>query len=215
MKRVLLFLISSLACFAQAATLTPANTTTPPAGGYPSGAVIPISIAKTGNPTATGLQFDIQTSAGVSSVVMSIPAGLAVTKQLSCAPFSSNFRCLIVGFNTSVIPDGVIATATVTLASSINTSPVNVTVANPVETDATGTALAVTVANPTVSLPTRNPCDVTGDGSVSPLDLSAVVNPATLRASTPDLNSDGTANVQDAQIVATAGTGPAFVCNAH
>lgn len=215
MKKFIVTLIFSAICFAQAGTLTPTNTTTPPAGGYLPGAVIPITITKTGNPTTTGLQFDIQSSVGINAIVVSLPSGLSTTKQVTCAPFSSNFRCVIVGFNTTTIPDGVIAVATTTLASTNSTSPATLVVSNPVETDSTGTALAVTVTNPTISLPTRNPCDVTGDGNVSSSDLSTVTNAAVARATTPDLNSDGTTNVQDAQIVATAGTGPAFVCNAH
>jgi hypothetical protein len=151
----------------------------------------------------------------VSSVALSLPASLASAKQVSCSIFSPNFTCVIVGLNATTIPDGIIATANVTLATAGLTSPVTVNVANPVETDATGTALAVTVANPIVSLSIRNLCDVTGDGSVSSADLSAVINAAIAKAASPDLNSDGKVNVQDAQIVATATVGPTFTCNAH
>ena len=209
-------LFASLLCLPLAAqgTLSPSNAGAPPAGGYTAGSVVQINVTKAGNATTTGIQFDVQAPSGVASVAVSIPAGLAASKFLTCSPGTST-TCLIVRFNTATIPDGIIATAAITLASSISTSPVNVTVANPVETDASGTALAVTVANPTVSLSIKNPCDVTGDGSVSSADLSAAVSAAIAKATSPDLNSDGKVNVQDAQIVATAGTGPSFACNAH
>ena len=211
-----LFLSLLLVPLAWAQTLTPSTAGTAPAGGYAPGAVVPISITAAGNPTKTGIQFDIQTSAGVANVVVSIPSALASTKQVSCDPFAASMTCLVVGFDTATIPDGVVATANVTLASTLSASaPVTVTIANPVETDATGTALAVTVANPTVSLSIQNPCAVTGDGSVSSGDFSAEISAALAHATTPDLNSDGKVNVQDVQIVATAGTPPNFVCNAR
>ncbi len=213
MTRLMLASLLSLPLFAQG-TLSPSNAGSPPAGGYTAGSVVQINVSKAGNASATGIQFDVQAPSGVASLTISIPAGLAASKSLTCSPGTST-TCLIVGFNTTPIPDGIIATAAITLASSVSTSPVNVTVANPLEADASGTALAVTVANPTVSLSIRNPCDVTGDGSVTSADLSAVVSAALAKAASPDLNSDGKVNVQDAQIVATAGTGPSFTCNAH
>lgn len=211
----LLLLFTSVVCFAQSATLAPVNTTTPPAAGYAPGAVIPINIVKAGNPTATALQFDVQSMAGVATVSWSVSPAIAGSKILTCsANGPATGTCALVGLNQTVIPDGVVAIGTVTLAPSVNVSPVVFSISNPIESDPNGASLAVSVANPTVSLsiaPSR--CAVTGDGAVSSADLQAVVNQIVARTTSAatDLNTDGKTNVLDAQIVATAAT--TGVCN--
>lgn len=212
MNRLILFALA-VSTFAQG-TLSLSNAGTVPPGGYAPGATVILDVTKTGNPTATGLQFDLVLPSGALSVAIgpAPPAG----KQISCSTGLS-IRCIVIGLaDTNPIPDGVVAIATVTLAANASGTVV-VTIANPVESDGNGNGLAVTVGNPTVSLSIRNRCDVDGNGSVSSSDTSAVVSVAILKSTTSqtDLNSDGLTNVLDAQITATAATAPNFVCNAH
>lgn len=194
-------------------TLSISNQNTPPAGGYAPGAVVPLIITKTGNPTATGFEFDIAVSAGTiaGSAGPALPAG----KFVSCSP-APPLSCIAIGLDDNSIPDGAAMVLSVTLPANISSSPVTVTISNPVESDPNGSSLPTVIGNPTVSLSIKNGCDVNGDGSVSSADLSVVVNAALahVTSTTTDLNKDGKTNVLDAQIVATAGTAPAFTCNA-
>lgn len=206
-----ILLVISVAALAQ--NLSIANQGTPPSGGYAPGATVPLAISKSGNPAATALQFDFGISAGGGTITVAAGPAMPATKTLQCSSVAP-LRCLIAGFNTATIPDGVLAIATVQIAATV-TSTVTATISKPVESDINGLAIPTVIGNPTVSLSIKNGCDVDGDGLVSSADLSRVANAITSQAASgPDLNSDGTTNAQDAQIVATAGTPPAFTCNA-
>lgn len=220
MKRLALFLLASALLFAQG-TLTLVNTGTPPAAGYAAGAVVPLAINAAGNNTCgagslgcvTGAEFTVTTTAGTIAFIA--PASFGSAKTLACSP-SSPYTCLLVGLNNiTPIPAGLLATVSLTIPTPAPTTPITVTLSNPVEADGAGNGLVVTVLNPTVSLSPVNRCAVTGDSSVSSADTSAVINEALTGMTTPatDLNSDGKTNVLDAQIVATAGSGGP--CNAH
>lgn len=212
-------LVLAIVASAKAQVISLTNPATAPAGGYAPGATIPLSITKTGNPNVTGVQFDLTAGAG-ASVAVTPGAALPPSKTLTCFPVvpSGVVTCLAVGLNIDDIPDGTLAVATVQLApAAIGSSPIVVTILNVVATDAAGTALPATIGNPTVSLLLRSSCDVNGDGSVGSADLSAVVSVAIQKGTNTatDLNKDGKTNVQDAQIVGTAATAPAFTCLAH
>jgi hypothetical protein len=174
-----------------------------------------LNITKAGN-SPTGLQFDLSLPAASGAVSVALGSAAPAGKSLTCSTGAS-IRCLIVGLDTNVIPDGVVAVASITLANPLTANSVAVTLANPIEADAAADSLPVTVANPTVSLSIKSACDVNGDGSVSSADLTAVVSQAVTKNSVTatDLNKDGKTDVVDGQIVATAATGPAFACLAH
>ncbi len=213
LKSLIAMLLAAVA-FGQAATLSVSNPSTPPQGGYIGGAVIPLVVTKSGNPTATGVQFNITPAPGVQSITVTLGAGIpAGSKSVTCNPFAP-YTCIVVGLNTTAIPDGVIATATVTLATTITSSPVNITISAPIEVDGGANALPTTLGNPTVSLLIKSGCDVNGDGSVGSADLSQVTSQAILgsTSTTTDLDKNGVTNVIDSQIVATAATPPAFTC---
>lgn len=214
MKILLSLFFTACTMFAQA-TLSLVNPGPIPPAGYLPGATITLNIVKTGNASTTGLQFDVGTTAGSITAAVG-PAVTTGSKIVQCSTVNP-IRCLEIGLaNTTVIPDGTVVVASLTLPASVSTSPVVVTLSNPVEADAGGNSLTVTVGNPTVSLSIKNACDVNGDGSVSSADSSAVVNQALTRTSTAttDLNGDGKTDVLDAQIAATAAS-PGGVCNAH
>jgi hypothetical protein len=202
-------LLTGLCGFAQG-TLTLSNTATPPPAGYTPGATIPLNITKTGN-SPTGIQFDLSIPASTGAITIALGPGVPAGKSITCSTGAST-RCLIVGLDTNVIPDGIVAVASVTLANPLTVNPVAVMLANPVEADAGANSLPVTIANPTLSLSIKNGCDVNGDGSVTSADLSAVAAQAITKtnATATDLNRDGKTDVLDAQIVGTAATGPAL-----
>lgn len=215
MKNIALaFLLFTAAAWSQ--TLSFSNAGSPPTAGYAPGSVVTLNITKSGNPTDAAIQFNLPVPPGVASIsVAASPAATAAGKTVTCGATAADI-CVLVGFNANTIPDGVVAIATVTLASSVPQNPVAVSLTNPIEGDTNGSSLPVTIQNPTVSLSIKNACDVDGDGSVSSADLSSVVSMTVTGATSTatDLNSDGATNVLDAQIVATAGTPPGFVCNA-
>jgi len=208
------WLLACMGAFAQG-TLSLSNAGTAPAAGYAPGATVTLNITKTGN-SPTGIQFDLSIPAASGAVAMALGPAAPAGKTITCSTGVS-IRCLVVGLDTNVIPDGIVAVASVTLASSLNASPVAVTLANPVEADAGANSLPVTIPNPTLSLSIKNACDVNGDGIVSQADLVVVVAQAItkINAVATDLNRDGKTDVLDAQIVATAATGPAFTCLAR
>ncbi len=183
--------------------------------GYAPGTTVPLNITKTGNP-ATGIQFDLAIPAGTGTLTLALGPAVPAGKSITCSAGAS-VRCLIVGLDTNTIPDGIVAVASVTLANPLAMNPVTATLANPIEADAGATSLPVATVNPTLSLSIKNACDVNGDGSVTLADLSAVVAQAVTKTNSAqtDLNRDGKTDVLDAQIVGTAGTGPAFACLAN
>lgn len=202
----------------KAQTISLTNPASPLPATYAPGAAVPLSVFKTGNATATGIQFDLAVAAGGTITVAPGPV-MPASKQLSCSSQlpAAALTCLIVGLNVDPIPDGVVAVVTVQLASAVASSPVVATISNVVEADGAGSALTESIGNPTVSLSIRNGCDVNGDGLVGSADFSAVVSVAVQKGTnaTTDLNKDGKTNVLDAQIVGTAATAPAFTCLAH
>jgi hypothetical protein len=213
-KTLLTLLLTCLSVFAQG-TLTLSGSGTPPPAGYAPGATVSLNIAKTGN-SPTGIQFDLSIPSSTGAITLALGPTVPAGKSIACSTGVS-VRCLLVGLDTNVIPDGIVAVASVTLANPLTANPVVVILANPVEADAGANSLPVTISNPTLSLSIKNACDVNGDGSVSLADLTVVVAQAITKnsAATTDLNKDGKTDVLDAQIVGTAATGPAFTCLAH
>lgn len=195
-------------------TLSIVNPTSP-APAYAPGSVVTLNVTKANLATATGFQFDIAAALGATFTVSGGPA-LPSSKLFQCSP-TGPITCVAVGFNFDVIPDGVVAIVVVTLPAALAVPSVNVSIANPVVTDKDGLGLQAALGNPTVSLLIKGGCDVNGDGSVSSADFFAVVNALLGHTTAPalDLNKDSKTNVLDAQIVGTAGTAPAFVCNAR
>lgn len=211
MKTLFLSLLFTISALAQG-TISLALEGTPPPGGYTAGAQVKIDIVKTGNPTATGAQWNLSFPTNAVPSFSAGAAAVASNKNLACVAMTSPSRCLLVGLaNITPIPDGVIAIATITMPSN---SP-SFTLSGVLEADSDGNSVAVTVGNPTISLSPHSPCDVDGDGSVSSSDTSAVVSVAVTGTSSPatDLNSDSATNILDAQIASTAASGG--TCNAH
>jgi hypothetical protein len=215
MKQILpVLLLASLGALAQG-TLTLSNSATPPAAGYAPGSTVSLNIMKTGN-SPTGIQYDLSIPASTGSITFALGPAAPAGKSITCSAGVA-VRCLLVGLDTNIIPDGIVAVASVTLAKPLAANPVVVTLSNPIEADAGANSLPVTIANPTVSLSIKSACDVDGDGSVSAADLTAVVAQAITQSSSAatDLNGDGRTDVLDAQIVATATAGPSFTCLAR
>lgn len=210
MKKLFLLSLFSVLSFAQG-TLSLVNPS-PSASGYAPGAVVTLNVVKAGNPTDAAIQLQLS-AVGVASVAVAPGPALPAGKFASCSS-TLPLTCVLIGLDQNVIPDGVVATLNVTLATPFPGG--SVTLANVIEADTLGNSLAVSIANPTVSLPAPDRCDVNGDGTVGSADLSAVilaiVNGSPFSA-VLDLNSDTVVNVLDAQIVSAAAvTG---TCSAH
>ncbi len=206
-KQILALLLMSLGLFAQS-TVSISNPNTPPPSGYAPGATVTLNVSTDKNaPTLSGIQFNFSAPAlGVSSVTaVAGPAAVAAGKSIQCSTGLTP-TCIVFGFNETPITNGVIAAFTVTLGSSLPTSPIQVTLSAPIEADVNGSALAVAVVNPTLSLPVLDKCAITGDASPSPADQQVVVAAIIGKTTTPatDLNQDGATNVLDAQMVAAA-----------
>ena len=136
---------------------------------------IPLLLASSGSQIAA-VQWSLSYSNPDTSSI-NISAGVSVStaaKQLTCnSPKAGQYVCVVWGLSDNVIPDGVIATAAVTLSSSSTTSLVVNGMsasdpngaATPIST--TGSAITITQPSNTLSGLTCAPSSITVPGSSS------------------------------------------------
>lgn len=149
-----LFLICPLSCVAWSATLSLSAGSSAPGGSVS----LSLNLASSGTSVA-GAEWTLNYSTADFASI-NITAGSSVTaasKQLSCSnPAAGQYVCLVSGLNQDLIPDGVLATAVLNVASTSTSTSSNISVGGPSATDpngasisTTGTGSIVTIAQPT------------------------------------------------------------------
>lgn len=128
-----LFLICPLSCVAWSATLSLS-----PGPSAPGRSVsLSLSLASSGTSVA-GAEWASDYSTGDFASI-NITAGSSVaaaSKQLSCSnPAAGQYVCLVSGLNQDVIPNGVLATAVLNVASTSTSTSSNIGVGGPSATD--------------------------------------------------------------------------------
>lgn len=181
MKRLLAYLLA-LPLFGANLTLT--GPVVAPSG---SSVVLTVTLASGGGPA--GLQWDMT----------GLPAGASVTSSITGKTANCTAtRCVLIGLDTTAIPDGTVATikysqppATVTanLLSTLGATPA-------------GGPLTVTPPITALSIPVQSNCDVNGDGKVDATDEGLILQQA-LAATT------GTPSVLDVIRIIIAANGGA------
>lgn len=214
MKTILLALISFVGLSAQTLSITgPANLR---AG---STAMLNVSLASGGNANA-GLQFNLLVGPDIAAVTPAIgPAASGASKNITCSPLAAaKLTCIIFGINLNTIPDGVVATFSVTLAANPVATPEAFSLAGLVAGGPSGTTLPI-AAGAALVIPVQSKCDVTGDNVVNGLDVIALASWAVGISSPPagvnaDLNGDGKVDLLDLLTLVPA-TQPGGACNAN
>ena len=132
--------------FAQSVTLSIGS-----ASGTAGGTVaLPISLASAGGAQTVGLQWTFNYSSDITSVtVVASAAALAAGKSLSC----NGNNCLLVGLNSTVIPDGTVATATFQISGQPSSNPISIQLAGVVASSASGTSIPSSGTSGNITLP--------------------------------------------------------------
>jgi uncharacterized protein (TIGR03437 family) len=137
---------------------------------------VPITVASSGGAQTAGLQWSFSYSSDITSV--SVVAGSSATdagKTITC----SGTTCLVLGFNTTAIADGTVATATFQIASNPSNTSILVQITGVVASTATGTSIPATGGSGTITLPVPPPTGGGGGGAGGGATVSVGVSPLT------------------------------------
>jgi uncharacterized protein (TIGR03437 family) len=137
---------------------------------------VPITVASSGGAQTAGLQWSFSYSSDITSV--SVVAGSSATdagKTITC----SGTTCLVLGFNTTAIADGTVATATFQIASNPSNTSILVQITGVVASTATGTSIPATGGSGTITLPVPPPTGGGGGGGGGGATVSVGVSPLT------------------------------------
>lgn len=119
--------------------------------GTPGGTVtVPITVASSGGAQTTGLQWTFSYSSDITGVT--VVAGASTTdagKSLSC----SGNNCLVAGFNSTVIANGTVASATFQIAANPSSNPILIQLTSVVATTASATSIPSSGGSGSISLP--------------------------------------------------------------
>lgn len=189
---------------------------------------LPISLSGS-NGQVSGLEWTLSYSATDFSRIL-VSTSLT-NKNLQCAAVSTGqYTCLLSGFNQTAIPDGTVATATLTIASGTNHSSSVISAGNLSATAATGlpvsinglgatetiqqnavTLSSISCSPATVTVPGSAACTVTGTGAAPSGGLTVSLGEAatgvslTLPASVT-IPAGSTQTTFTAQVTAAAAT---------
>src|SRR6185436_895314 len=99
-------------------------------GSSPSGSAVPLNLtlSSPAGSSPAGIQWTLNFPAG-SVANFAVTAGPALTgaaKTLNCANSATGYVCLATGINSNLIADGIVATASVTLAATATWAAVGV-----------------------------------------------------------------------------------------
>src|SRR5450759_4762412 len=119
---VTLLVLSTSLLFAQGALTL--SSVTAPAGGT---ATLNVTLVSPADSRPAGLQWTLAYSP-TNIVSISAIAGAsanAAAKSINCAASSGSYVCLLIGLNTNVIQDGVVAVVSVRIASGVASTAIN------------------------------------------------------------------------------------------
>lgn len=125
-------------------------------------------------------------------------ASTAASKNLSCT--ADFVMCIDYGLTTTAIGTGVIANYTI-LVPPTATGPVSIGVSGPMGASPTALAFPI-VAGAPLSITTKIPADLNGDGKVDSTDLNLMISEILSGGACPDdQDGDGKCTVIDAMVV--------------
>lgn len=198
MKTLFALFAASLACFAQAGTLTPTASAT----SLRPGQSTVITLSFSGTPAPVAIQWTLTVSPLTSTVPV---AGNITPKVLSTNP--ANGRAIVMGTtNAALTPlaPGALATATLTVPVGTLPGTVSIVPTSVVGADISGNTVAVAVGTPLVLTILPPLGDLNGDGKVDATDYLLEMGQALgiTACTTGDLNGDGICDVKDLVLIA-------------
>src|ERR1017187_9145543 len=106
-------------------------------------ATLNLTLTSPGGSEPAGLQWTLTYApTDIASISASVGAsGNAAGKSLTCSASSGSYACLLAGFNTTLMQNGVAAVVSVTIASGVASTTINVT--NTLGVSAVGASLPV------------------------------------------------------------------------
>ncbi|MCC6395361.1 MAG: hypothetical protein IT167_32535, partial [Bryobacterales bacterium] len=144
------FILCANPLFAQGVTLALSS------GGGTPGSTVNLNITLTSSSTLpASLQWSMGYSAAdVSSITVNTgTAAAAAGKTVTCNPVSGSLNCLVFGFNTTTMSNGVVATVVVTLSASTGKTSTAITMSSGVASDPNGQGITpVTTTGNTISI---------------------------------------------------------------
>jgi uncharacterized protein (TIGR03437 family) len=170
---LMLCIVAASSAIAQQATISMSSGSTTPGGST----TLNISLSTSGGAQPSDLQLTMNyPAADVTSVSVAAGAGAtAASKSVSCSSNNGITICVVYGMNTSVIGNGVFATATFNIAAGAPDAAAAVQLTGLVASDPTGNGISTTgnggtisitqTVNPTLTGLSCNPPSVTGPGS--------------------------------------------------
>lgn len=163
-----LFLICPLSCVAWSATLSLSAGSSAPGGNVS----LSLNLASLGS-SVVGAEWTLNYSnADFTSInITAGPSVSAAAKQLSCSnPAAGRYVCLVSGLNQDIIPDGVLATAVLNVASTSTSTSSSVGVGAPSATDPNGISISTTATGSTVTI--AQPSTTVSQLSCSPSSIT-------------------------------------------
>lgn len=184
-----------------------------PNGQIRAGNTIQIQVNVAGAPAATmaAFQMALRDSTGGTLTAQAAPASTAAGKQVTCArpTPSDDFKCIDIGMNQNVLSDGPVILFDLVIPSNASIGNSTITALDLLGATGTGNPVSITAAPLTFVLASPlSPCDVNSDGSTNVQDVQLVINQVLgLAAKTTDLDQDGKTTVIDAMRVVAAANG--------
>ena len=154
-RLTLLALMLAGACFAQSVALSLSS------GSGPVGGVVTLSLSmNSSGAQIAAAQWDLEYSpSDISAIsVAASPAAAAAGKLVACNSSTGRSTCLLWGFDSSIIANGLLATVTLTLSGSTPNTLTSVQLTNGIASTPTGSSIPTTVTGGTITIiqPTFN-----------------------------------------------------------
>lgn len=124
-----------------AQSLTPTLSTTYLNAGQTS--VLTLTLAASGTAPVAGIQWNLNLPAGVTVAWTVGTEATAAGKSLDCAAGAAISTCLVVGLNTTTLGSGIVATGTLSFASTVLGAQ-TLTITPTAGVNAVGTGVALT-----------------------------------------------------------------------
>ncbi len=160
---------------------------------------VDLSITSSSGAQPTGVQWRLTPGAAISAVTFT--ASTAATnagKTLTCSTSNGNTDCILVGMNTTVLPNGPVATAAITISPTTAAASAALTLSNIVVSNAAGTSIPSTSTNGVVNIiqpaPTYTLSGVISGGAGATVALSGAASKTATADASGNYSFAGLAN---------------------
>lgn len=171
------------------------------ATGTPGSVVnVPLQISSSGGAQPTGIQWKLTPGNGISSVTFTPSSDATLAgKSITCTTGGSSIDCILFGLNTSVLSNGAIATAAITIASGTGATSASLALSAVMASSGAGTSIPTTTSNGliTISQPVQQTYTISGtisNGASATVTLSGAASRSTTANSSGAYSFTGLVN---------------------